>query len=295
MPIDPIARLVLDSGGHLLTRDLPQRGVPHHHVLRDARAGRLERVDRGVYLVRDRDREPRARYADRVRAVRAAHPGWAASHHSALELQGLPRLSADHSTVHLLGPAGRSRRRPGLHLHRDPGADVVDDGTGAVVGPAVACVQVAALDGVDAGLVAMDAALARGLVEHADLEHSLAWVRYGVGAARRALELAHGRSESPGESLLRLRCIELGRVPVPQVELRDASGHLVARVDLVVDDVVLEFDGAVKYEGADGREELVREKAREDAIRALGYRVIRVTWRDLFRPGWLGPRLSPVS
>lgn len=82
---------------------------------------------------------------------------------------------------------------------------------------------------------------------------------------------------------------------MPQVELRDASGHLVARVDLVVDDVVLEFDGAVKYEGADGREELVREKAREDAIRALGYRVIRVTWRDLFRPGWLGPRLSPVS
>ena len=198
VPIDPIARLVLDSGGHLLTRDLPQRGVPHHHVLRDARAGRLERVDRGVYLVRDRDREPRARYADRVRAVRAAHPGWAASHHSALELHGLPRLSADHSTVHLLGPAGRSRRRPGLHLHRDPGADVVDDGTGAVVGAAVACVQVAALDGVDAGLVAMDAALARGLVEHADLEHSLAWVRYGVGAARRALELAHGRSESPG-------------------------------------------------------------------------------------------------
>jgi hypothetical protein len=40
----------------------------------------------------------------------------------------------------------------------------------------------------------------------------------------------------------------------------------------------------VKYAGADGREALVREKRREDALRALGFRVVRLTWADLRRP-----------
>jgi very-short-patch-repair endonuclease len=48
--------------------------------------------------------------------------------------------------------------------------------------------------------------------------------------------------------------------------------------------VVVEFDGAVKYQGADGRNALIREKRREDALRALGYRVVRLTWSELRRP-----------
>ena len=47
---------------------------------------------------------------------------------------------------------------------------------------------------------------------------------------------------------------------------------------------MVEFDGAVKYAGADGREALVREKRREDALRAMGYEVVRVTWADLTHP-----------
>lgn len=40
----------------------------------------------------------------------------------------------------------------------------------------------------------------------------------------------------------------------------------------------------MKYAGADGRGALVSEKRREDALRALGYRVVRLTWSDLRRP-----------
>ena len=47
---------------------------------------------------------------------------------------------------------------------------------------------------------------------------------------------------------------------------------------------MIEFDGAVKYEGADGRAELIREKHREDAIRAAGLQVVRLTWPDLDQP-----------
>ena len=48
--------------------------------------------------------------------------------------------------------------------------------------------------------------------------------------------------------------------------------------------VIVEFDGAVKYDGATGREALVSEKVREDALRALGYRIVRIMWADLNDP-----------
>ena len=49
--------------------------------------------------------------------------------------------------------------------------------------------------------------------------------------------------------------------------------------------VVIEFDGRVKYEGRDGAQALAAEKRREDRIRALGYGIVRLTWRDLSNPG----------
>jgi very-short-patch-repair endonuclease len=48
---------------------------------------------------------------------------------------------------------------------------------------------------------------------------------------------------------------------------------------------IVEFDGLIKYGGADGRQALVDEKRREDALRSLGYQVVRLTWRDLYDPG----------
>lgn len=67
-----------------------------------------------------------------------------------------------------------------------------------------------------------------------------------------------------------------------QVPICDASAT-VGRVT-IGDHVIVEFDGAVKYEGVQGRSALVAEKRREDALRALGYVVVRVTWSDLASP-----------
>lgn len=57
--------------------------------------------------------------------------------------------------------------------------------------------------------------------------------------------LADGRSESPGESVLRLRCIEAGLALTPQVEVH-VGGRLIARLDLADEDLRLaaEYDGA---------------------------------------------------
>jgi hypothetical protein len=69
-------------------------------------------------------------------------------------------------------------------------------------------------------------------------------------------------------------------VALAQVLLREG------RVDLLVAGcVVVEFDGLVKYAGAQGRHALAAEKVREDRLRALGYEVVRLTWPDLDRPG----------
>lgn len=76
---------------------------------------------------------------------------------------------------------------------------------------------------------------------------------------------------------------DLGFEARSQVVLSDDDGF-VARVDFLVGLVVVEFDGLVKYEGAEGRRALAAEKRREDRLRARGFAVVRLTWADLDRP-----------
>ena len=74
--------------------------------------------------------------------------------------------------------------------------------------------------------------------------------------------------------------------PELQVELHGTRGF-VARVDAWFDDaaVAVEFDGKVKYtdprNGRDAGEVLWREKRREDAVRDLGVRFVRIAQEDL--------------
>ena len=163
----------------------------------------------------------------------------------------------------------------------------------AVVHPAIAVIQAAAALGVKAGVAAADAALASGRITKQDLEVALRISRIGPGraAARTTVGLADGRSESPGESWARVLFVSLG-LPRPelQVEIRDERGRLVGRVDFLfrAQRTIVEFDGLVKYDGANGRQALISEKRREDSLRSLGYQMVRPTWRDLYEP----PRLN---
>lgn len=114
------------------------------------------------------------------------------------------------------------------------------------------------------------------------------------------LEMADGRAESPGESRARV-IIVLGGLEVPelQVVLYDDDGF-VARVDMLLrkSRMVLEFDGKIKLtdssilNGRDPGEVAWAEKRREDRIRALGYKVVRIVWADLARPERLVEKLQ---
>lgn len=98
------------------------------------------------------------------------------------------------------------------------------------------------------------------------------------------LSFTDPRSESVGESRLRFMLASFGIDVVSQVIVRDGDA-VVARADLGVrgTKVLIEFDGAVKYREG-GADALIKEKRREDRLRALGYIVLRFTWSDLESP-----------
>ncbi len=105
------------------------------------------------------------------------------------------------------------------------------------------------------------------------------WLR-GVGTVRAALGLVRPGAQSPFESLSRVRLVGHG-LPEPrlQVPFHDRAG-LIGYADMAWDQwrVIGECDGLAKY--AD-RDDLIREKLREDRLRALGFAVVRWTWREL--------------
>jgi very-short-patch-repair endonuclease len=110
--------------------------------------------------------------------------------------------------------------------------------------------------------------------------------RTGAAAARRALAFADGRAESVGESISRVRMSEV-RLPAPDLQFNvfDRNGTWVARVDFVWPDhgVVGEFDGRLKYTGPpeEVAAAVMKEKARQQDIEAVGWLVARWSWSNL--------------
>lgn len=162
-----------------------------------------------------------------------------------------------------------------------------------------ALVRVALTAGRDFAVVAGDAALHRGLVTEEELLEEVARVTPHQGR-RRALEAVlqmDGKAESVGESRTRLVFHDLGFTYESQFHVLGDDGAVVARTDFLVEGVIVEFDGRVKYraEGEDASAILWMEKRREDAIRRRGYPVERVIWSDLERPGLLGARIRAAK
>ncbi|HEU4811256.1 MAG TPA: hypothetical protein VFT00_03875, partial [Nocardioides sp.] len=102
-----------------------------------------------------------------------------------------------------------------------------------------------------------------------------------VTTLRTLAPLADGRSESPGESVLRLRWIDCGLpTPEPQVEVwRD--GVLLARLDLANRDLrfAAEYDGAEWHSSDEQRE---HDRRRRDEVALEGWLVEPFEARNVF-------------
>lgn len=298
-PWTDVAVPLLAGQDRLLTAtQLRRRGVGPQTVRAWVATGRLVRLRRNVLVEGEtwRSTPSWGRHLVRARGAMLDRGGIGAalSHHSALAVMGLAIHGTD-ALVHLVGVGvGGSRRSAGLVRHAAIPEDRITDAFGVpTVTPAVACTQVAAAFGVEAGLVAADSALRAGVCRREDLAELRGWPALGRGrpAAGVVIDRADGRHESAGESRTSWLLHRLGLDPTPQVRITDASGNVVARVDFLFERerVVVEFDGMLKYAG---HSDLTAEKVREDRLRAMGYEVVRLTWADLDRPDAVRARLE---
>lgn len=286
------------------TSELLAAGYSANELTRLRRSGALGHVRRGAYA------NPLAELsaAERHRLLIAATmprvaEGAVISHQSAAVLHHLPLLSPPLAQVQLTRTdIGSGKRRGLLHLHAAPLADTEICLLGGlrVTSPARTVVDLARTLPLADAVAAGDAALRVGLAaEDLDISLGLAAGRPGIARARRARGLLDGRSESVGESCSRVLMQEQGvPAPEPQFQVYDHTGAMVARCDFgwVEQGLLGEFDGKVKYgallrPGQRPEDVVFREKRREDALRELGWMVIRWCWSDLQRPEVLAARL----
>lgn len=287
----PLPRLVRRS-------TLVHAGFSDDELRAQVRTGRIERPARGVYGKPIKGTEPheteRERYLRRSVAHAMTTPSSVASHLSAAAIHGMAFARAPLTTVHLTRPGvSGGRRTPNLWIHT---ARIADDEIVTVQGLQVTTVartvlDIARTERIRNAVAVADDALHRGLVEPADVVASLARAAHarGMRSARRALALVDGRSESVGETFARLALRATG-LPAPQLQLDVYSerAEFLGRSDFGYDDVavLIEFDGKSKYgrlrrAGETVEDAVLREKAREDALREAGFIVVRLVWSDL--------------
>lgn len=285
----------LAQNGVVTTAECLAAGLTHRAIAAMARDGALHRLSRGVWAL-EAPQDPNERHLRLAVGILRRHQGRSGvTAGSALLLHGLPLVEADLDRVHLVRASGSTTRRvsdyrvwsangPLIWCRRSPSL------TAPVLTATVAMsiVHAGLAHGPTTALCAADAALAGGLTTSEELAAACDSLRIGAkgsGQVRRTLVSADGRHESPGETLTARLCRELGVRVVPQVRVGPW------RVDFLIEGtrVIIEFDGAVKY---DDREALIAEKRREDDLRARGYVVIRLMWSDLASPQLVRSRIA---
>ncbi|MGB3256848.1 MAG: hypothetical protein WBA72_02570 [Ornithinimicrobium sp.] len=265
------------------------------------RQGRVRRLRPGVFASGPAPDRADARLLERAHGLARRHGDRVAiSHHAALLMHGVAVIGVPMGILHAARLSGAPRSAPGLSLARPRTPPPTMTVHGAVaVRPEVAVVQVACLYGLRAGVVSADSAVHRGLVERRSLIDEVRRIGSipGVEKARRVVQLCRAGAESPGETLVRLAAEQAGLATQTQFPISDAGQppFAIADLRLLGTRTLVEFDGAVKYAGAQGREALVKEKLREDRIRRLGWLIERVVWRDLDDPRALQVRLQEAA
>lgn len=280
-----------------MTAELVAQGFTRDEIARRRRVGELRSVRRGAYLNRGADATDAA---ERHRWLIAAtmpqlRAEGALSYTSAAVVHGLPVWSGDLGLLHLTRPrvAGGGKNRGLVRLHAQP---LTDADLTEIDGLAVTAIERTVFDiartlPFERAVAAGDHALASGMSAELlaeMIERRKRWK--GSGRARRAAAFLDGRAESAGESVSRVRCLEFGLpAPHPQLPVALANGATVFG-DLGWDEfrTIGEFDGRIKYEkllqpGESASDVVVREKRREDAMRSLGWQVVRWVWEDLWR------------
>ncbi|MDP1878412.1 MAG: type IV toxin-antitoxin system AbiEi family antitoxin domain-containing protein [Actinomycetota bacterium] len=287
----------------LITREWAlASGLTRDQIRQRVRSGRWEVVARGMYR-RSQWREScgldehalaRIEHVHKVAAAAHRNPECVVGFDSAALLHGLPVASGIPPSVTLIAPDGAwTGRRPGIVMRRlTLGMDDVLEGPPRVTTPERTWLDLARVSPLGVGLAAVDAGLRDGILDGNAMVARLTALGTARGCRKAAEALLHASllRESVLESLSWAYFVERSvQLPEMQVKVRDQAGRFVARVDFLwrARRLVGECDGRMKYLSAD---DLYREKRREDALRALGFGVVRWGLGDL-GTGTLASRL----
>jgi very-short-patch-repair endonuclease len=276
-----LATLAGRQHGVVTRRQLLAAGVGRRAIERRVEWGLLDPLYRGVYAL---GRRALRREAWWMAAVFAAGPGAALSHRSAAELWRM--RNGSRARIEVSVPRHRrSTARLLLHQVVLPGDEVTVERGIPVTTPARTLLDLAAVVSPDHLEAAFDEAEHRRLTSPTSLDALLARYpgRRGTQAARRVLENHRRNGETVTRSLLERRFLSLidaHGLPRPRVNRSGDHGELDATWP--EQRVVVECDGFAAHGTRRAFEE---DRARDRALQVAGWRVVRITWRQLTADG----------
>ncbi|MGY1593788.1 DUF559 domain-containing protein [Geodermatophilus sp. SYSU D00708] len=209
-------------------------------------------------------------------------PGTAIGGYSAAAWHGAP-FAGPHDPVTVVRPGTVQWKGPReVRVHRsDLAATDVEWHDDVPVTSALRTAwDLAALESRGTAVAALDAMVRCGAVSQGGLSAmaNAGTGRWGVTRVRKAIPLVDPRAESAPESRVRVALVVADLTPVPQYEVR-VAGQFVARVDLAFVEarLAIEYEGAHHFTG----DQIARDDARLERLRAAGWRVIRLSASDL--------------
>lgn len=293
-----LGQIIQASGGIFSRKQALDCGETDRTLAAAVRAGTLVRLRRGFYTPADiyAAADPSTKHVLHARAALSGQRGRVAlTGVSAAALHGFDIHDTSLDIVHLVRLDGGSTRSEAGIVHHGTRRDIEGeigsyDGILASV-PARAVWEVACRSSLEGGVVTADSALHRSpeLSESLSALHDRFAKFPGSVKARTVMRLADGRSDSPGESVTRVQCYRFGiPMPEPQFHVVGPRGQLIGIADFYWEDFrhLGEFDGKVKYQkllrpGESASDCVIREKRREDAMRAGSRGMTRFSWSDV--------------
>ena len=276
-----IAALATRQHGVIAYRQLRLMGLSERAIAHRVRAGSLHRAHRGVYLVGHQALAPLARHAAGLLAI---GPGSSLTYETAGVLSGMCRERDGPIHVSLV-THGRVHR-PGIRVHKltaelPKDEQRVHDGL-PVTAPARTLLDLASvLPARELGW-ALEEALRTRVVLLAGIEEILRRYPRRRGAHRlRELVTEHSGDPALTRSEAERRLLDLVRdagLPQPATNVRLLSYEVDALWP--AQNLVVEVDGFA-FHGT--RAAFERDRNRDAQLQLAGYRVLRLTWRQITR------------
>jgi very-short-patch-repair endonuclease len=275
MPVDrAVLELAERQHGMVTAAQLGAAGLGRHAIAHRVRKGWLRRRHHGVYLVGPLETP----FSAAMAAVLAYGDGALLSHYPAAVLWRL-RLSPA-GVIHITVPGRDVRSRDGVCAHTTDGlhpADATSHHGIPVTSPARTLLDLATqVSQKDLDRAADEARIHRLVTDHSLNEQFERYPTHrGIRALKQAIETEPRLTRSEAERRL-LELIRAARLPDPQTNVRVDDYE----VDFLWPEhhLVVEVDG---YAFHSMRRSFERDRRRDAHLTAMGYRVNRVTWRQI--------------